>query len=130
MLNQLVLVGRLVKKPELKESENKAKYAYITLAVPRSFKNINGEYDTDFVDCILWDAAATNTVEYCDKGDIIGIRGRIQTRYIEKPKEKNKDVQKEKVVEIICERVTFLSTRKSDEDIDEIDNVEQEETDE
>lgn len=48
MLNQLVLVGRLVKKPELKEAENKKKYTFITLAVPRSFKNVNGEYDTDF----------------------------------------------------------------------------------
>ena len=38
MLNQLILVGRLVKKPELRESENKKKYTYVTLAVPRSFK--------------------------------------------------------------------------------------------
>ena len=87
MLNQIVLVGRLVKKPELKESENNTKYAYITLAVPRSFKNTNGEYDTDFIDCILWDAAASNTVEYCNKGDIIGIRGRVQSRKVETEKE-------------------------------------------
>lgn len=53
MLNQLVLVGRLVRKPELKESENEKKYAHITLAVPRSFKNMNGEYDTDFLDCVF-----------------------------------------------------------------------------
>ena len=48
MLNQLVLVGRIAKKPELREADNTKKYSFITLAVPRSFKNINGEYDTDF----------------------------------------------------------------------------------
>ena len=101
MLNQIVLVGRLVRKPELRESENNSKYAYITLAVPRSFKNSNGEYDTDFIDCILWDAAASNTVEYCNKGDIVGIRGRIQSRKVETEAE-----HKETIVDIVCERVS------------------------
>ncbi len=110
MLNQIVLVGRLVRKPELRESDNNSKYAYMTLAVPRSFKNVNGEYDTDFIDCVLWDAAATNTVEYCNKGDIVGIRGRVQSRQVEKDKE-----HKETIMEIVCERVSFLSSKKSDE---------------
>lgn len=116
MLNQLVLVGRLVKKPELHEAENKKKYAYITLAVPRSFKNTNGEYDTDFIDCILWDATALNTVEYCDKGNIVGVRGRIQTRMVElsDKDKKEKEYNKEKIVEVICERVTFLSSKKDE----------------
>lgn len=48
MLNQTVLVGRLVRDPELYETENGNKIANITLAVPRNYKNINGEYDTDF----------------------------------------------------------------------------------
>ena len=107
MLNQIVLVGRLVRKPELKKAENDNQYAYITLAVPRSFKNVNGEYDTDFIDCILWNVAATNTVEFCDKGDIVGVRGRIQSRVIEK------DENKTTKLEIICERVTFLSNKKN-----------------
>ena len=113
MLNQIVLVGRLVKKPQLKESENKKKYAYVTLAVPRTFKNADGVYDTDFVDCILWDTVATNAVEYCNKGDIVGIRGRIQSRTVEKDK-----AEKETVIDIICERITFLSSKKSDQVID------------
>lgn len=48
MLNQTVLVGRLVREPELHESENGNKVTSITLAVPRNYKNISGEYDTDF----------------------------------------------------------------------------------
>lgn len=112
MLNQLVLVGRLVKKPELREAENKKKYAFITLAVPRSFKNVNGEYDTDFVDCILWDNVAANTTEYCNKGDIIGVRGRIQTRIIEKENTKNT------IIEVIAEKITFLTNKNKEENID------------
>ena len=63
MLNQVILVGRLTKEVQINNSENGKKIAKITLAIPRSFKNMNGIYDTDFVDCILWDNTATNTAE-------------------------------------------------------------------
>lgn len=106
MLNQIVLVGRLVKKPELRTSENSKKYTFITLAVPRSFKNINGEYDTDFIDCVLWDNVASSTSEYCGKGDIVGVKGRLQSRLIEK------DDNKKYVLEVVAEKVTFLSSIK------------------
>ena len=82
MLNQAVLVGRIVKDPELKDTE-KGKVTNITLAVPRTFKNSNGEYDTDFISCVLWKGVAESTVEYCKKGDLVGIKGRIQTRDVE-----------------------------------------------
>ena len=54
MLNQTVLVGRLVRDPELYETESGNKVTNITLAVPRSYKNSNGEYDTDYINCVLW----------------------------------------------------------------------------
>ena len=110
MLNQVVLVGRLVKEVEVKELESGMKVANITLACPRPFKNEDGIYDTDFVDCILWNAVAQNTSEYCHKGDIIGVKGRIQTKNI-----MNEDGTKNKVQEIIAEKVTFLSSKKADE---------------
>ena len=75
MLNQIVLVGRLVRDPQLKTGEKNKQYMYISLAIPRSFKNINGEYETDFVDCLLWDGVAKSTSEYCKKGDIVGKAG-------------------------------------------------------
>lgn len=109
MLNQTILVGRLVRQPELRENENGKKMSFITLAVPRSFKNANGEYDTDFIDCSLWDAVAASTVEYCNKGDIIGVKGRLQTRVIE-----NED-EKKYVLEVIAEKVTFLSSKPKEE---------------
>ena len=108
MLNQTVLVGRLVKDPELQETENGNKITSITLAVPRNYKNINGEYDTDFIPCTLWKGVAENTVEYCHKGDLLGIKGTLKTRKIEK------DEMIQQVVEVVAEKVTFLSSKKTD----------------
>ena len=88
MLNQIVIVGRLVKDPELRETDSGKKVTNITLAVPRSYKNVSGEYETDFIDCTLWTGIAENTSAYCKKGDLLGVKGRVQTRIYEKDEEK------------------------------------------
>ena len=106
MLNQIVLVGRLVKDPVLKETEQGKNRSFITLAIPRSFKNAEGSYDTDFIDCILWDGIAKNTAEYCKKGDVIGVKGRLQSRKYEM------DNTTKFVIEVIAEKVTFLTSHK------------------
>ena len=106
MLNQLILVGRLTRDIVVNKSDKGMRVATITLAVPRSFKNVDGSYDTDFIDCVAFDVIAENTKEYCTKGDIIGVKGRIQSRLVEK------DGKKDNVVEIIAEKVTFLSNKK------------------
>ena len=110
MLNQVVLVGRLVRDPEIKKTETNKEVLRITLAVPRSFKNSNGEYNTDFIDCTLWDMVARSTTDYCHKGDIIGVKGRIQTRDVELEDETHR-----KYVEVIAEKVTFLSSKRQEE---------------
>ena len=74
------MVGRLVKDPELIEVGTNKNVSNITLAIPRSFKNMNGEYETDFINCVLWDSIAKSTVEYCKKGNIVGVKGRIQSK--------------------------------------------------
>ena len=109
MLNNAVIVGRIVQDPELKETERGGKLANIVLAVPRSFKNSNGEYETDFINCTLWRGIAESTVEYCKKGDLVGIKGRIQTRDVELEDETHK-----KYVEVIAEKVTFLSSKRQE----------------
>ena len=111
MLNQVVLVGRLVKTPELRLTENGKKISRITLAVPRNYKNMDGEYETDFLDCTLWTNVAENTTEYCQTGDMLGVKGRIQTRVI-----KNEDGSKRRKTEIIAERVTFLAQSPANKD--------------
>ena len=115
MLNQIILVGRLTRDIVVNKGESGIKVATISIAVPRSFKNAEGLYDTDFIDCVAFDNIAENTSEYCGKGDIVGIKGRIQTRMVEK-EEKGKEKTNEKVVEIICEKITFLSSRTKEEE--------------
>ena len=77
--------------------------------MPRSFKNMNGEYETDFINCVLWDSVAKSTVEYCKKGSIVGVKGRVQSRTVEK-----EDTTKRYYLEIIAEKVTFLSQENKD----------------
>ena len=103
MLNQIVIVGRLVRDPELRQTEGGKKVTNITLAVPRSYKNSNGEYETDFIDCVLWTGIAENTTEYCKRGDILGVKGRVQTRTFEI------EDKKRYVTEVVAEKVSFLS---------------------
>ena len=110
MLNQIILVGRLVKTPEVIESDSGKKMSYITLAIPRSFKNADGEYETDFIDCVLWEVVAQNTAEYCLQEDIVGVKGRIQSRMLE-----DEDGNNYKKMEVVAEKVTFLSTKKEED---------------
>lgn len=100
MLNSITLVGRIAKEIKIQELESGKKVLNVTLAVPRSFKNMNGEYETDLIPCILFNGIAENVESYCKQGDLIGIKGRVQVR--------------ENTIEIIAEKVTFLSTKKED----------------
>ena len=110
MLNQVVLVGRLTSDLEAKELEDGKKVTNMTLAIPRSFKNADGEYETDFVECTLWNNIAENTAEYCKKVDIVGLKGRLQTNNYEK-----EDGSKVFKLDVVAEKVTFLSSRSKEE---------------
>lgn len=98
MLNQFIIVGRIVKDLE-KESN------VITIAIPRHYKNEDKGYDTDFVDVAIDGTLAKTTIEYCKKGDIIGVKGNIKS-------EISNDIRK---MLLVAERVTFLSSKKADE---------------
>ena len=113
MLNQIVLVGRLVSEPEIKETKSGKKVSNITLAVNRSFKNEEGIYETDFIDCILWNGIATNTSEYCKKGDLVGVKGRVQSTIVSDDS-KSIDESKKNKLQIVVEKVTFLSSKKEE----------------
>jgi single-strand DNA-binding protein len=100
MLNQVILCGRLVENPTLNENEENKKLCEIKVAVSRSFKNEEGIYETDIIPCILWNSIAEKTIEYCRKGDVIGIKGRFQMI--------NDKLQ------VIADKITFLSARKEE----------------
>ena len=115
MLNSLILVGRLTKDIDIKETETGKKVGTISLAVPRSFKNMEGVYETDFINCTLWEEKAKLTKEYCKVGDIVGIRGRLQSNIIKT------DEGTRYFLEVVADKVTFLSNKKKT-DVKNIDN--------
>ena len=113
-MNNVILVGRLTQNPEIIEIENNKKVTSVILAVNRNFKNSEGIYETDFIRCILWNNIAASTTEYCRVGDVIGIKGRLQSSKYE---DENKKIHY--ITDVIAERVTFLSTNKKQTIVDD-----------
>jgi len=111
MINQVTLVGRLTKDPELKRTSEGTPVTNVTLAVNRQFRNQHGEIDADFVQCTLWKKTAENTTRYCRKGSLIGITGRIQTRYYD-----NQEGKRIYVTEVFAEFVRFLEQKRQVEE--------------
>lgn len=112
MINQVVLVGRMVKDAELKFTAGKGTaVANITLAVD---KFINGEKDADYIQIVIWGKQAENTANYTFKGSLVGITGRIQTRSYE-----TKEGQKRYVTEVVANEVKFLGSKRSNENQNE-----------
>lgn len=101
MMNLVTLVGRLAKEPTQNEYEGK-KYCIIDLAVPRSFKNEEGIYETDFIKVVAYGNMAQSTLDYCRKGDLISIKGRIET-------------DEDRNIKIIADKVSFLSSKPKEE---------------
>lgn len=106
MINTVTLVGRLTKDPELRYTQTGKGVATFTLAVTRPFKNQNGDYEADFINCQTWGKAAENLANYMRKGNKVGVVGRIQTRNYE-----NNQGQKVYVTEVVAEQVTFLESK-------------------
>lgn len=94
MLNQIVLVGRIISI--VMQDDDKGNRGVVTISVPASIKDENGEYPVDKIDIELFGSIAKNTAEYCKKGDVIGVKGRIQKRDHEPMK-------------VVAEKVTFLT---------------------
>lgn len=108
MINTVTLIGRIANDIEVKELE-KSKVANISLAVSRTYKNTEGNYETDFIDCVLWNEIAERVKGFCNKGDLIAITGRLQTTVYEVEDKKRKSV------DVIVEKVTFLQPKKTEE---------------
>lgn len=105
MLNVVTVVGRIVNELVLEENNEGRKYCSMTLAVHRSFKNSDGVYDTDFIKSTVFNNMANTTVEYCEVGDLVGVKGRLAC------------LNSKNGMSLIAEKVTFLSAKKeSDKD--------------
>lgn len=107
MINNVTLVGRLVAPPDLRKTPNNVSSLQGTLAVNRNFKNENGDREADFINFQAWRGTADIIAQYCSKGSLIGLTGRLQVRSYEK------DGQRRYVTEVIAESVALLESRNS-----------------
>ena len=110
MINNVVLVGRTTKDPELRYTPSNVAVATFSLAVNRNFKDANSERKTDFINCVIWRQQAENLANWAKKGALIGITGRIQTRSYE-----NQQGQRVYVTEVVAENFQMLESRAARE---------------
>lgn len=110
MINRVVLVGRLTRDPELRYTANGAAVASFTVAVNRQFTNSQGEREADFINCVIWRKAAENFSNFTNKGSLVGIDGRLQTRNYE-----NQQGQRVYVTEVVVENFSLLESRAESE---------------
>ncbi|WP_186668784.1 single-stranded DNA-binding protein [Sporosarcina sp. BP05] len=105
-MNNVSLVGRLTKEPELKYTQNGVAVCNFTLAVNRPFKNANGENEADFIMVQIWRKSAENAANYLKKGSQTALNGRINTRHY-----KNDKGDRVYVTEVVAEFVQFLEPK-------------------
>lgn len=106
MINNVTLVGRLTRDVELTYTSNGTAVGRFTVAIDRRFQNQNGERETDFINCVMWRKAAENLAQYTRKGSLVGIEGRIQTRYYESPQG-----QRVYVTEVVADNFSLLERK-------------------
>lgn len=111
MINNVTLTGRITKDLEKHETGKGTSVVNFSLAVDRRFKNANGDHDADFIGIQAWGMTADLLCKYCGKGSLVGIEGRIQTRNYE-----NNQGQRVYVTEVVAENVTFLDSKKNNND--------------
>lgn len=108
MFNQVMLIGRMTKDPELRYTADGVAVSNFTLALNRNFKNANGEYDADFVNCHVWRKQAESTANYCLKGSLVGVTGRLQSRNYE-----NAEGKRTYVTEVLVDDIRFIHLKNN-----------------
>lgn len=109
-MNNVTLIGRATKDPDLRYTASGAAVATFTLAVNRNYKNQNGDREADYIQCVIWRKPAETLANYVKKGTLLGISGRLQTRNYE-----NQQGQRVYVTEVIVESFYLLESRSQSE---------------
>ncbi len=107
MLNEVVLIGRLVRDVELRYTQSETAVARFTLAVDRPFVNGNGEREADFIDTVVWEKLAEACAENVGKGWLVAVQGRLQVRSYD-----DSQGVRRKAAEVVARNVRFLSRPK------------------
>ena len=109
MINRVVLVGRMTRDPELRRTNKGDAVTSFTLALNRNYNSADGQ-QADYINCVVWNKIAEATEEYCSKGSLVGVEGRLRSRSYD-----NAQGQKVYVVEVMCDSVQFLETKAARE---------------
>lgn len=110
-MNKVMEIGRAVRDVELKQTNSGTAVVEFSIAVKREFKSANGNYESDFFNCVSYGKTAELISQYVKQGDLFGIEGKLQTRNYT-----NKEGRKIYVTEIIVEKVEFLQPKKQEEE--------------
>ena len=105
MINRVVMVGRMTRDPELRRTQNGSAVTSFTLAMNRPKRN-DEEQQADYISCVTWNKVAENVAQYCSKGSLVGVEGRLRSRTYD-----NAQGQRVYVTEVVCDSVQFLETR-------------------
>ena len=107
MLNKIILMGRLTRDPELRQTQNGTKVAAFSLAVDRDYAAQSGERETDFIDCVAWRGTAEFAAKYFTKGQMAAVEGRLQVRDWT-----DKDGNKRRSYEVIADSLYFAGSKR------------------
>ena len=113
MLNRIVIIGRLTRDPEMRQTPSGTAVCTFTLAVDRSFKSANGERETDFIPVVVWRQLGETCGRYLAKGKLAAVDGRLQIRSY-----KDKDGNNRIAAEVVADNVRFLSPKSDDGEVD------------
>ena len=106
MLNNAVILGRLVADPELRTTGYGLSVTSFRVAVGRSYQKAGTERQTDFIDVVAWRQTAEFVSRYFHKGSMIAVQGSIQTRNYE-----DRQGNKRTAVEIVADNVSFCGSK-------------------
>lgn len=105
-MNKAIIIGRVTKPIELKNTTTGKPVATFTLAVNRDYKNAEGDYDADFINCVAYGPQAEIISKYVNKGDKFGVIGKLNTRTYEK------NGTKVYITEVVVDSFEFLESKK------------------
>ena len=111
-MNKAFLIGRLTRDPELRYSSSNAAIVNFSIAIDRQYTNTQGQRETDFINIVAFQKQAENIKKYVFKGSLVAVDGRIQTRNYE-----DKDGKRVYVTEVVADRVQFLDTKSSSNNV-------------
>ena len=107
MLNNIIIMGRLTREPEIRRTQSGTAVASFSIACDRDFPS-NGERETDFIDCVAWKNTADFIGKYFTKGNMIALNGRLTTRSWQ-----DKDGRNRKSIEVLVNNAYFGESKST-----------------